>query len=138
MLTTQGQGCFYRASSELFVYNCSEKVMAAVERYMIIQSSSPFALPGKRSPFASLFICLLSLLLRMEVRAKDSSKYREESRPLSLSNNGRRKGNEITNSASKLATDRVRARTTASQARRFASEEAKYVDEESLEGGERE
>jgi len=92
---------------------------------------------------------LLSLLLGgeirdgMEVRAKDSSKYREESGPsslsrLSLSNNGRRKGNEITNSASKLATDRVRARTTASQARRFASEEAKYVDEESLEGGERE
>ena len=65
--------------------------MAAVERYMIIQSSSPFALPGKRSPFASLFICLLSLLLGgeirdgMEVRAKDSSKYREEFGPSSPS-----------------------------------------------------
>ena len=94
MLTTQGQGLFYRLRRTLFAYNCSEKVMAAVERYMIIQSSSPFALPGKRSPFAlpgkrspfaSLFICLLSLLLGMEVRAKDSSKYREESGPLSLS-----------------------------------------------------
>jgi len=48
----------------------------------------------------------------MEVRAKDSSKYKVQTRiwalfsvpPLYLSNNGRRKGNEITNSASKLAT----------------------------------
>ena len=92
-------------------------------------SSSPFVLPGKRS--AALSLAFLSACFRfcLGERSGMERKYGQRIHPsteknlgprlspaASLSNNGRRKGNEITNSASKLATDRVRARTTASQA----------------------